>query len=82
MERTIRLPAPPQRFENGILEICMEGHKKLASLTTKFSKLLTNHFAATVRRVPFLVGVTLGRVWFSERALRSVERFNNSGCPL
>jgi hypothetical protein len=53
MERTIRLPAAPQRFENGILETCMEGHKKPGSLTTKFSKLLTNHFAATVRRYLF-----------------------------
>lgn len=47
MERTMRLTAVPQR------EICMEGIKKLGSLTAKFSKLLlTNQLAATIK--PYL----------------------------
>jgi hypothetical protein len=82
MERTMRLPAAPQRVENGILEICMEGHKKLGSLTTKFSKLLLkNQFAATIGGYHFWVGVTWAVPGFSKRVLGSVERFNNSGCP-
>ena len=37
----------------------MEGHKKLGSLTTKFSKLLlTNQFAAATGRYFFSIGVT------------------------
>jgi hypothetical protein len=58
MERTMRLPAAPQRVENGIFEICMEGHKKLGSHHQILEAPSDESVRSNYKAVPFLVGVT------------------------